>query len=194
MRVRRTVLFILLALVGVAVWTAVSRRRAKPYPALFAWLLDNPLSARLLGTQTTLYQIGLRPGQHVLEIGPGSGRLLIPAAERVLPGGAATGLEVQSGMVQMLRQHATQAGATNVFVVQGDATASHFPPESFDTVTSCSNLAVPSPSLRDGPTHTTSRAMWCRASRRQQASVRSVSTMGGAAIRPTSCGRNIAIS
>lgn len=107
MRVRRTALFILLALVAIAGWTAVSRRQAKPYPALFAWFLDNPLSARLLGTQTTLDQIGLRPGQRVLEIGPGSGRLLIPAARRVLPGGAATGLEVQSGMVEMLRRHAT---------------------------------------------------------------------------------------
>ncbi|MGI8688389.1 MAG: class I SAM-dependent methyltransferase [Thermomicrobiales bacterium] len=140
MRVRRTMLFIPLALVAVAVWTAISRRRARPYPALFAWLLDNPLSARLLGTQTTLDQIGLRPGQRVLEIGPGSGRLLIPAAELVLPGGVATGLEVQSGMVQMLRQHATQAGATNVIVVQGDATAPHFPPESFDVVYLCAVL------------------------------------------------------
>lgn len=140
MRVRRTALFILLAFAAIAVWTAVSRRQAKPYPALFAWLLDNPLSARLLGTQTTLDQIGLRPGQRVLEIGPGSGRLLIPAAQRVLPDGAATGLEVQSGMVQMLRQHATQAGATNVIVVQGDATASHFPPETFDLVYLCAVL------------------------------------------------------
>jgi len=140
MRVRRTMPFILLALATIAVWTAVSRRQARPYPALFAWLLDNPLSARLLGTQTTLDQIGLRPNQRVLEIGPGSGRLLIPAAERVLPGGAATGLEVQSGMVQLLRQHATRAGATNVSVVQGDATAPHFPPESFDVVYLCAVL------------------------------------------------------
>ncbi len=131
MRVRRTARFILLALAAIAVWTAVSRRQAKPYPALFAWLL---------GTQTTLDQIGLRPGQRVLEIGPGSGRLLIPAAQRVLPGGTATGLEVQSGMVQMLRQHATQAGATNVVVVQGDATASHFSPESFDLIYLCAVL------------------------------------------------------
>jgi len=71
MRVRRTAPFILVALAVIAVWTAVSWRQARPYPALFAWLLDNPLSARLLGTQTTLDQIGLRPGQRVREIGAG---------------------------------------------------------------------------------------------------------------------------
>ncbi len=45
MRVRRTAPFILVALAVIAVWTTVSWRQARPYPALFAWLLDNPLSA-----------------------------------------------------------------------------------------------------------------------------------------------------
>ncbi len=37
--------------------------------------------------QTTLDRMGLQPGQRVLEVGPGPGRLLIPAARRVLPAG-----------------------------------------------------------------------------------------------------------
>ena len=45
---------------------------------------------RLLGTDTTLNRIGLRPGQRVLEVGPGPGRLLLRAAQQVLPGGDAT--------------------------------------------------------------------------------------------------------
>ena len=35
-------------------------------------------------TARTLDRIGLQPGNRVLEVGPGPGRLLIPAAERVL--------------------------------------------------------------------------------------------------------------
>ena len=47
---------------------------------------------RLLGKDTTLNRIGLHPGQLILEVGPGPGRLLILAAQRVLPGGEAAGL------------------------------------------------------------------------------------------------------
>jgi len=51
----------------------------------------------LLGTYTTLDRIGLQPGQRILEIGAGNGRLLIPAAMRILPGGEAVGLDILPG-------------------------------------------------------------------------------------------------
>ena len=40
----------------------------------------------------------------VVEIGPGPGRLLVPAARRVLPGGKAIGVELQQGMLDKLRR------------------------------------------------------------------------------------------
>lgn len=95
---------------------------------------------RVLGTQTTLDRIGLKPGQRVLEVGPGPGRLLIPAARRVLPGGEAIGLDIQPGMIERLKARATQASVSNLKAILGDATQPHVPPESFDVVYFCTAL------------------------------------------------------
>jgi hypothetical protein len=84
---------ILLLLIGFAIlgavaltflaWRWASRIWPLPCPTLFAWALESKFYARMTGTEITLERIGLRPGQRVLEIGPGPGRLLIPAARRV---------------------------------------------------------------------------------------------------------------
>ncbi len=50
--------------------------------------------------------LGLRPGQRVLEVGPGPGKLLVPAARLVLPDGEAVGLELQPGMARRLAARA----------------------------------------------------------------------------------------
>jgi ubiquinone/menaquinone biosynthesis C-methylase UbiE len=129
------------AAVGGSLWRRRSSRgRPMPCPALLAWWLDNPLSSRLLGTQTTLDRIGLRPGQRVLEVGPGPGRLLIPAAKRVLPGGAVVGLDIQPGMLERLNARGAQQGVSNLTTVLGDAAEAHFPPDSFDVVYMCTVL------------------------------------------------------
>lgn len=121
-------------------WRAASHYRSLPCPTTLAWLLDNPLAGRVLGTRSTLQWMGLRPGQRVLEIGPGPGRLLIPAARQVLPGGEVVGLEVQPGMLDRLKARAARGGVTNLTAVLGDATQPHFPPESFDVVFLCTVL------------------------------------------------------
>jgi len=95
---------------------------------------------RLLGTDTTLNRIGLRPGQRVLEVGPGPGRLLLRAAQQVLPGGEAVGLDIQAGMIERLNRRAKQAGIANLSAILGDATQSHFPPECFDVIFLCTVL------------------------------------------------------
>ena len=127
-------------ILGSVAWSAASHYRSLPCPTALAWLLDNPLAGRVLGTRSTLGWIGLRPGQRVLEIGPGPGRLLIPAARQVLPGGEVVGLEIQPGMLDRLKTRAARAGVTNLTAVLGDATQPHFPPESFDVIYLCTVL------------------------------------------------------
>lgn len=95
---------------------------------------------RIAGTQTTLDRIGPKPGQRVIEVGPGTGRLLIPAAGRVLPGGEVVGLDIQPRMVERLKIRARQAGVLNLTTILGDATHPHFPPESFDVIFLCAVL------------------------------------------------------
>lgn len=132
---------LLIALViGNLWWRWASRRRSLPCPTWLAGFVEGPVMDRVLGTQSTLDRIGLKPGQRVLEVGPGPGRLLIPAARRVQPSGEVVGLDIQPGMIERLKVHATQAGVPNLKAILGDATQPHVPPESFDVVYLCTVL------------------------------------------------------
>ncbi len=133
--------FVLVAIIAVSFWWRdASRRRSLPCPTWLASMLDSRWSDALLGTQATLDRIGLQPGQRVLEIGPGPGRLLIPAAKRVLPGGEVIGLDIQPGMIERLKAHAARAGVSNLTTFLGDATQQYFPPNSFDVIFFCTVL------------------------------------------------------
>lgn len=85
------------------------------------------------GTEKTLDRIGLRRGQRVLELGPGPGRLLIPAARRVEPEGEVVGLDIQPQMIDRLRSRAAEAGVKNLTGIVGDAATTVGPGE-FDVV------------------------------------------------------------
>ncbi len=132
---------LLIALVAVNLWWRwASRRRSLPCPTWLAGFVEGSVMERVLGTQTTLDRIGLQHGQRVLEIGPGPGRLLIPAARRVLPGGEVVGLDIQPGMIVRLKARAAQAGVSNLTTMVGDATQPHFPPDHFDVIYFCTVL------------------------------------------------------
>jgi ubiquinone/menaquinone biosynthesis C-methylase UbiE len=105
-----------------------------------AWSLESPAFQRWSGTEKTLQRIGLRPGQRILEIGPGPGRLLVPAAQRILPGGEAVGIDIQPGMIERLQSRAKRAGVPNLTAILGDATQPHVPEASFDVVFLCTVL------------------------------------------------------
>lgn len=121
-------------------WRRASRYRSLPCPTWLASGLESPLIDYFLGTKTTLDRVRLQPGQRVLEIGPGPGRLLIPAAKRVLPGGEVIGLDIQPGMVERLKARAARKGVSNLTTRLGDATQPQFPPNSFDVVYLCTVL------------------------------------------------------
>jgi ubiquinone/menaquinone biosynthesis C-methylase UbiE len=137
------ILWVLLGIVALFVafslgWRWASRIWSLPCPSVMAGGVDNPLLGRL--TRTTLDRLEIRPGQRILEIGPGPGRLLIPAARRVLPGGEAVGVDIQPGMIERLKARADRAGVTNLQAILGDATRPHVPEASFDLVFLCTAL------------------------------------------------------
>jgi ubiquinone/menaquinone biosynthesis C-methylase UbiE len=115
-------------------WRWASRVWSLPCPTLFAGGLESSFAERINGKKVTLERLGLRPGQKILEIGPGPGRLLVPAAQRVAPGGEAVGVELQQGMIDRLKARAEKAGVTNLTVIHGDATQPHVSEGSFDLV------------------------------------------------------------
>lgn len=131
---------LVVAFVGInVVWRYASRRYQLPCPSSLSFLVAGGPLDRLAGTQQTLDRMKLAPGQRVLEIGPGPGRLLVPAAQRILPGGEAVGLELQQGMIAKLQRRAAQAGVTNLRVMQGDAGQPH-DLQDFDRVYLCTVL------------------------------------------------------
>ena len=101
-------------------WRWASRRWSLPCPSLLAWSLDNSLVRRSPLTLKTLDRIGFNPGEKVLEIGPGPGRLLIPAAKRVMPGGEVVGIDIQPKMIERLKRNAEKAGITNRELPEAD--------------------------------------------------------------------------
>jgi ubiquinone/menaquinone biosynthesis C-methylase UbiE len=111
-------------------WRWMSRRFLLPCPSWLSWSLEGGFVDWWAGTQRTLDRIGLKPGDRVLEVGPGPGRLLIPAAARVLPGGEVVGLDVQQGMIDRLKQRAVEIH--NLTALLGNAEGMSFDSASFD--------------------------------------------------------------
>lgn len=127
-------LALVMALIGVGIWWRwASRQRQLPCPSWLAGVLDNPLTEAVAGSQTTLDRIGLQPGEYVLDVGSGSGRLAIPAAQRVGANGRVVALDVQPEMLSRLQERAAEAGVANIELQLVDIAGDNsLPANSFD--------------------------------------------------------------
>lgn len=121
-------------------WGWAARRWQLPCPTALSWMVDGRLADALAGTEVTLDRMQLTPGMTVVEIGPGPGRLLVPAARRVLPGGRAIGVELQQGMLDKLAKKLVRDDPGNIELICADATHAVLPPESADLVYLCTVL------------------------------------------------------
>ena len=103
---------------GIAfVWLVVVRLVSKfaergPCPYAVAWLVDNPYRRRQVAP--LLARIGIRPGERVLELGPGPGAFTVPAAQRTEPGGSLIAVDIQPAMIAAVERKVRQAGLANV--------------------------------------------------------------------------------
>ena len=119
-----TVVYILLGLVGVIalvaiLWRLASRGRSVPCPASLSWLveLDNPFT-KTNRAATIVERLEVRPGMTVLDLGCGPGRLTIPIARKIGPDGEVVAMDIQSGMLQRVREKARAANLTNIEFLQ----------------------------------------------------------------------------
>ncbi len=77
-----------------------------------------------------LAQLRLQPGEHFLEIGPGTGHALRAAAQTVMPGGLAVGVDLSAGMLREARRRlGGRAG-----LVQGDGLRLPFAPGAWQAI------------------------------------------------------------
>jgi len=115
------VLWIALAVVGglaffwlvvLKVLVRLNQGRGAPCPASLAWLVDNPIRRRYM--RPILDRVGIRPGERVLELGPGPGAFTVDAARRVGPEGRLIAVDIQPQMIAQVEQRVREAGLTNV--------------------------------------------------------------------------------
>ncbi len=75
----------------------------------------------------------VRPGDHVLDVGCGTGQTSLDAA-RAATAGAVLGVDLSGPMLDVARQRAADAGLANVDFLQADAQVHPFEAASFDVV------------------------------------------------------------
>lgn len=104
-------------------WWERLRGRLRPSPCPFsqARLLEMPLRAWRAGPKRILRTFALRPGERVLEIGPGIGYYSIEATRMVGDGGSLVCLDIQSEMLEAVRRKAVDRAGCPVFLLRADA-------------------------------------------------------------------------
>ena len=109
-----------------------SRRYPGPMSYALFWILYFP---RPFHSSRRLQQIlDPRPGERVLEIGPGIGLNALPIANALGPDGVLDVLDVQEKMIIHLERRAARAGVTNIVATQADAKQLPYADDSFDGV------------------------------------------------------------
>ncbi|MDI3340131.1 MAG: class I SAM-dependent methyltransferase [Sphaerobacter sp.] len=131
MRRRLTIIGALGILAAIVAGWWRQRAAPRPCPARLAWVLRLPPFGHARA-EVILDRLDLRPGMRVLDAGAGTGRLSIPAAQRVAPDGEVVALDIQPAMLAKLEQRAAAAGVTNVRTVQAGLGEGRLEPERFD--------------------------------------------------------------
>ncbi len=117
-------------------WWDRLRGRLEPraYPFAEAALLETPLRQLFASPQRILCAFDLKPGERVLEIGPGIGHYSLEAARRIGRRGRLTCLDIQGEMLLETRRRLRAAGIEGAGSIQASAEDLPFAADSFDHV------------------------------------------------------------
>jgi len=103
-----------------------------PCPSWLVPLLENPYVDAVAGAERLLDRAGVGPGMQVLDAGCGPGRLTLPAARRVGPGGRVVAFDLQPAMLERLEGRLAEAGLHNVECIRGGLGEGALPEAAFD--------------------------------------------------------------
>ncbi len=108
-------LALLLATCAWVGWRLASHRAILPCPAEFRWLveIENPL-ARATRSAAILARLNPRPGQTILDLGCGPGRVTLPLATALRPTGTVLAVDVQTAMLDHVQAKVAAHGLPNV--------------------------------------------------------------------------------
>jgi ubiquinone/menaquinone biosynthesis C-methylase UbiE len=129
MRARRLAGAAALATLGAALWWR-KNPSACPYGQRFWVQAPHPIVTR----ERLYYVMRPRPGERVLEIGPGTGYYTLDLAEWVGTEGRIEIFDLQQEFLDHTMRRAAERGLENVVPTQGDATALPYEDASMDAV------------------------------------------------------------
>jgi ubiquinone/menaquinone biosynthesis C-methylase UbiE len=127
MRARPAVLAGAAAALGVALWWR-KNPSACPYNQRFWIQAPHPLITRARLREA----LEPRPGERVLEVGPGTGYYALEVAEWIGPNGRLDVFDLQPEMLDHTMHRAAERGLENVVATQGDATYLPYDDGTFD--------------------------------------------------------------
>jgi ubiquinone/menaquinone biosynthesis C-methylase UbiE len=111
-----------LAAAYVFTWVRERYHRGGPIPVSQARTLLVPLRQRIQPVAQLLEKFQIKPGQTVLELGPGPGYFTIEASRIVGTEGSLLCLDLQRGMLDILHERLDRRGILNAHPVTADAT------------------------------------------------------------------------
>jgi SAM-dependent methyltransferase len=107
----------------VGVWDRLSLTYLREVDARFTGVIDG-----------VIQRSALQPGQHVLDLGTGTGSVALKAASLVVPGGTVTAIDISPEMLAIARQRIAGLGLSNIGFREGRAEQILAPSGQFDAV------------------------------------------------------------
>ena len=127
MKLRHLVLGAAAVVAGAALWWR-KNPSACPYGQRFWVEAPHPLITR----QRLREILDPRPGERILEVGPGTGYYTLDVAEWIKPGGQVDILDLQQEMLDHTMRRAGERGLSNVTPTQSDATGMPYEDGTYD--------------------------------------------------------------
>jgi ubiquinone/menaquinone biosynthesis C-methylase UbiE len=116
------------AVVAGSLWT---RNNPTPCPYALRFLLWFPRP--FLGRRRLIQTLDPKPGERLLEVGPGTGHhAAFAVAQALRPDGVLSAFDTQADMLAVLERRAREQGIDNIETSVGDARSLPYPDASFD--------------------------------------------------------------
>jgi 2-polyprenyl-3-methyl-5-hydroxy-6-metoxy-1,4-benzoquinol methylase len=114
-------------------WKFSSRKIAVPCPSWLSWMveLDNPF-CKTNRAAVIVEQLGVKEGMRVLDAGCGLGRLTIPVAQRVGIHGKVTAMDIQTAMLEKVKQKASLLNVRNIYFLHAGLPKGRLEKNSYD--------------------------------------------------------------
>jgi SAM-dependent methyltransferase len=99
-----------------------------------SWMAFEANHDRIIGPAglMAMDRLGPRPGQHLIDLGCGTGQTTVELARRVGPDGTVLGVDIAAAMLERGREHAAAAGISNIAFEHADVQSSDLGEARFD--------------------------------------------------------------